>query len=269
MANYAYPDGEDQLTREWFEGAGEDFKRYSEASDRRVLEKVTGWLRSRLGGGEASLLDAGCGEGRLIPELAADFHRIEAVEPDASRLERAKTRVRVAGLADKVTFTHGTIENLVPSARFDVVLCSHVLQHVHTATVPTLLRRLREALVEGGQLVLTTCHSITGQESFDQTLKRDGNLAVEPVSRERFDALIHNREAILPCRYFTEHALKELLADAGFETREVWLFHVDAQSFRELGGADDIDDRINADPSLRERMGVDVLILARPRALLP
>jgi 2-polyprenyl-3-methyl-5-hydroxy-6-metoxy-1,4-benzoquinol methylase len=269
MTNYAYPDGEDQLTREWFEGAGEGFKRYSEASDRRVLEKVKGWLQRRPGGGDASLLDAGCGEGRLIPELAAGFHRIEAIEPDAARLERAKARIRLAGLEDKTAFTHGTIEQLAPSARFDAVLCSHVLQHVHTASVPHLLRRLREALAGGGLLALTTCHSTTGQESFDQTLKRDGRLVVEPVSKEQFDGLIHNHEAILPCRYFTEPGLMVLLAAAGFETREVWLFHADAQSFHELGGADGIDDRINSEPALRARMGVDVLVLAETRALPP
>lgn len=265
MTDYTYPDGEDRLTREWFDGAGEEFKRYSEVSDLRVMEKIKGWLQ-RHTDGEASLLDAGCGEGRLILDLAAGFHRVEAVEPDAARIERAKARVRVAELEDRVTFTHGTIEQIAPAAQFDAVVCSHVLQHVHTASVPTLLRGLRAALVDGGKLVLTTCHSTTGQESFDQTLKRDGQLIVEPVSQERFDGLIQNQESILPCRYFTELELTALVATAGFEIREVWLFHVDAQSFQELGGAGDIDDRINTDPQLRARMGVDVLILADARA---
>ena len=265
MMKYTYPDGDDRLTREWFDGAGEEFKRYSEVSDHRVMEKLNGWLQGHTGG-QASLLDAGCGEGRLILELAAGFHRVEAVEPDAARIDRAKAKVRLAGLEDKVTFNCGTIEQIAPTARFDAVVCSHVLQHVHTASVPTLLRRLREVLFDGGQLVLTTCHSTTGQESFDQTLNQGGQLIAEPVSKEQFDALIYNQESILPCRYFTELELTALVVAAGFEIRQVWLFHVDVQSFHELGGAEDIDDRINADPQLRARMGVDVLILAEARA---
>lgn len=263
--SYAYPDGDDRLTRAWFEGPGEAFCRYSRESDRLVLQKTKQWLGSTPSGHKTSLLDVGCGEGRLIAELAADFRRIVAVEPDAARLARAKEAIRRAGLENKVEISHNTIEDLDDCPRFDAVVCSHVLQHVHTRSAPIILRKLRELLVPGGRLALGTCHAVTGEESFDQSLLREGRLVVEPVSRERFDALIHNRDGILPCRYFTEPDLLAMLDAAGFEVIEAWLYHVDAPSFDELGGAGDIDARINADPDLRRRMGVDILVLAEAR----
>jgi hypothetical protein len=77
--------------------------------------------------------------------------------------------------------------------------------------------------------------------------------------------LTSNDEAILHCRYLTEQALATMLDAAGFDVIESWLFHVDARSFDELGGGAGIDERINADPALRSRMGVDVLVLAKAR----
>jgi len=79
----------------------------------------------------AEILDAGCGTGEVSARLAELFPeaRLLGVDLIASHLERARRRAAAAG--ERVRFEERSIFDLgLPDARFDLVVCRHVLQAV-------------------------------------------------------------------------------------------------------------------------------------------
>jgi SAM-dependent methyltransferase len=109
---------------------------------RRVLRAVL----SRLGlPGNARLLDAGCGSGRMLDELAA-YGRVTGV--DASRAAVAVARGRghdvVVAKVERLPFA---------SSRFDLVTCLDVVEH--TPDDRRTLSELRRVTRPGGRLLVT------------------------------------------------------------------------------------------------------------------
>jgi SAM-dependent methyltransferase len=78
-----------------------------------------------------TVLDAGCGEGVLSWYLAEAGAQVTAMDISAPNLEGAKKFLAGKGVADRVTLKRGDAENLpFPDASFDVVVSSHVLEHL-------------------------------------------------------------------------------------------------------------------------------------------
>jgi SAM-dependent methyltransferase len=95
----------------------------------------------------ASVLDAGCGTGRVAIELAARGHRVTGVDSDASMLAVAQQANSVTwGLADLFSFD---LEE-----RFDLVVAAgNVMVFLAPATEAEVVRRLAHHLLPGGLLV--------------------------------------------------------------------------------------------------------------------
>jgi SAM-dependent methyltransferase len=110
---------------------------------RRVLAAELGRLELARNG---RLLDAGCGSGRTLDELA---RRGPATGVDASPFAVHAARAR--GHADVVL---GRIERLpLPDHSFDLVTCLDVIEH--TPDDRASLRELRRVTTPGGTLVVT------------------------------------------------------------------------------------------------------------------
>jgi SAM-dependent methyltransferase len=78
-----------------------------------------------------TVLDAGCGQGVLALLLAARGFQVTGMDISVPNIERANMEAAAQGLADKVTFLQGDAEQLpFPDKSFDVVVSSHVLEHV-------------------------------------------------------------------------------------------------------------------------------------------
>jgi 2-polyprenyl-3-methyl-5-hydroxy-6-metoxy-1,4-benzoquinol methylase len=77
------------------------------------------------------VLDAGCGEGVLSWYLAERGATVTAMDISRPNLENAKTFLEKKGVLDRVTLVQGDAENLpFPNESFDVVISSHVLEHL-------------------------------------------------------------------------------------------------------------------------------------------
>lgn len=102
-----------------------------------------------------SILDAGGGQGQLSLSLAAQGHRVTICDISGEMLNLAKENAAHLGLADRVTFFHGSIQRYCeehPQA-FDLVLCHAVLEWV--VEPQALLQVLVGALKQQGYLSLT------------------------------------------------------------------------------------------------------------------
>jgi SAM-dependent methyltransferase len=95
---------------------------------------------------DAQILDAGCGSGRTLQELA-DYGTVAGLElsPDAAEVARGR------GLGEVQV---GRVEELPwPSDNFDLITCLDVIEHVPDDRVA--LRELRRVSKPGGWLLVT------------------------------------------------------------------------------------------------------------------
>ncbi|QDU85943.1 Malonyl-[acyl-carrier protein] O-methyltransferase [Planctomycetes bacterium Pla163] len=113
-----------------------------------LFERVLGELRPPRG--ECRVLDVGCGSGDLLAryaELGWSAHGIE-VSPHGCEVARAKGLEVHQGDVFDAPF---------PTGRFDLIILSHVVEHVLDPV--GFLARVREFLAPGGLLVVLTPNS--------------------------------------------------------------------------------------------------------------
>lgn len=104
------------------------------------------------------IYEVGSGEGRLIRYLAAHGHRCVATEVTRERsAERAKV--------DRVEWHKSDgvhLANFEPAGRYDVVLSTQVVEHLHPDDLSEHFRGTRAILKPGGRYIFTTPHAYFG-----------------------------------------------------------------------------------------------------------
>lgn len=134
---YSYPDKSDMLTMELinqeFDGV------YWGKSEAEVLSHATAAVDAM--NGPKTLLDLGCGIGRLFETFCPHVELIQAVEPDKQRFAEAETVAKK--WEGKVNVEQGDISVLKQDTqRFKIVLMSHILQHIKEETIIGMLEEL-------------------------------------------------------------------------------------------------------------------------------
>lgn len=101
-----------------------------------------------------TVLDMGCGTGRLACDLAARGHRVTGADPAKAMLDIARQRPG----SDAVTWVESDAVGLSVDMRFDLVMMTgHVFQvFLDDAEVLTALRTLARHLAPGGGLAFET-----------------------------------------------------------------------------------------------------------------
>lgn len=73
---------------------------------------------------DATVLEVGCGDGRLTTGLAEEAASVLAFDPDAGALATAKAQL-AAELAERVTFRVGSARQIeIPRTQYDIVVFS-------------------------------------------------------------------------------------------------------------------------------------------------
>jgi 2-polyprenyl-3-methyl-5-hydroxy-6-metoxy-1,4-benzoquinol methylase len=94
----------------------------------------------------ATILDIGCGRGKLLARCRDLGHAVYGVEPDI----RPREAARAQGL-DVYSGTCESLPDLIQAKTFDLIIASHVLHHCISPTVG--LRNIADRLVPGGRLI--------------------------------------------------------------------------------------------------------------------
>lgn len=158
---------------------------------RRLVRKLVLELAPRA----LHVLDAGCGRGELLADLsrAVPGARLAGADVSAASRLSAQALCPTADIfeldleAPDFEATHG--QRL---GRFDVVVCSEVLEHLRDDLLA--VRRLRDLLSPDGVLLVT----------------------VPGGKRSRFDELIGHR------RHYSRSALAAMLREAGLSVERSW-----------------------------------------------
>ena len=147
MTDFAYADKDDKLTQELI--TNEFDAEYWGLSEDLLLQNAEAYLKERFGEdrlGQLTLLDLGCGTGRLIPRFAPLFGRVVGLEPDAERCAEAAALIGQEGLSNAEAI-HTDLSGYLaknPDAHFDAVLCSHIFQHISHELFIDILRALEK-----------------------------------------------------------------------------------------------------------------------------
>jgi SAM-dependent methyltransferase len=261
---YTYPDPSDKVTFETIK-ALEPVRGYWSSSDgimrRDFVGKVLEEFRK---GRDLRGLDVGCGYGRLIPWLLDGFcQHVTALEPDPGRLRAAKNSLD-PNMATRVDFVERFVEDFAPPESFDLVVCSHLIQHVSHDHLRRILTKLR-SLCGDGRIVLSTAHSTTGADRYVKAfVTADSGYGEDPVSPQEFDRLAENPRGVLPIRFFTLETLERALQAAGLQAMDHYVYHCCENSFGDLEKFCFRDTIVNAVPRLKESFGRDITVVARP-----
>jgi SAM-dependent methyltransferase len=219
--SYRYPDPGDCITVQMI-SALSDPRRWDE-EEREVLQGLRKELEQlappRL------LLDVGAGTGRVTWSVSDLLASADLLEPDRDRAHEART------LAQRRTPTLQvgvyTTEDDVPGRPYDVVLLSHVIQHVVPAEADRLLTYCAARCRSDGIMYLATALATNENSQYRiSTCREDGSFAEEEVDVDRFiHDVRHPADDQLPARRFTVSELKAALHAVGVEPVLVRPFH--------------------------------------------
>ena len=179
----------------------------------RKFERISAALRAHLPC--ASLLDAGCGDGRYFHVIAADppTERLAGCDISERILATARKTAERVGLAPELV--RANVESLpFEDDSFDLVFCTQVLEHLLSPAEG--VRELARVLRPGGVLLLSADHA---QNTVTRVLYAP-RLAVVGLLGMR------NRHApvLFPEHRFAVEELERTLTDAGLAVEHVETF---------------------------------------------
>jgi trans-aconitate methyltransferase len=191
------------------ERASDHPKEWDAATYHRVSAPHVGWGQRVLERlplrGDETVLDAGCGTGKLTAELLERLPggRVIVVDFSANMLREAAAHL-VPRFGDRVTFVQADLRELTLSTPVDAIFSTAafhwILDH------PALFRRLHAALVPGGRLVA----QCGGGPNIERLRRRVAALMTEP----RFAPVVPGwRE---PWEFADAATTAERLRQAGF-----------------------------------------------------
>ncbi len=255
MQSYQYPDYKDRITAQMIQQV-EPCQGYWGHSENRVLEILKEQVATKQGG---AFLDAGCGEGRLLPVFQSYFSTIEAIEPDEHRFAVAREMIEAAPWGNKIKLQQTTLEMYAPGRQFDFVLCSHVLQHIPLENVAPFVNKLASLTAKDGIVAIMTNHSITNDETFVlSTFNEEGAVTEDPIEAKDFNAYVC-KSGYLPIHSFTIGRMTEICTRAGLEVMNVQVFHILNAEQHSMN----IDNTVNASPELQATHGRDMFFLLK------
>ncbi|GAC1474119.1 MAG: class I SAM-dependent methyltransferase [Chloroflexota bacterium] len=171
----------------------------------RVLERLS--LR-----GDETVIDAGCGSGRLTAELLRRLPagRVIAIDRSRNMLHEAEAFL-LPRFCGRVTFLQADLQELRMSEEVDVVFSTAALHWIRDH--PRLFRVLYAALVPGGRLVAQCGGGPNVAAVRERARTLIAGSAFQPYSSAWLD----------PWEFASEGVTAERLEDAGFVDVRTWL----------------------------------------------
>ncbi|MDD5927991.1 MAG: class I SAM-dependent methyltransferase [Firmicutes bacterium] len=229
--SYTYPDKDDRLTCQLIEKEFDG--EYWAESEARVLvqarEELRAFKEKRNSSGKGipfSVLDLGCGMGRLFSEESMVADEITAAEPDANRFSAAENEGhRVSQSVNiPITVINGDASSLPQDKKYSAVISSHVLQHITCNMAADMMKKIADLLEPEGILVMTTTYTEGEEDRFFCESWEGESRKSEKIDRERFDGLF-GADSVLPVRMFAEDSIVSMAGAEGMELLRMSRYH--------------------------------------------
>ena len=209
---------------------------------------------ARLPSADTTVLELGCGTGRVLLPLATACGSIYGLERSPAMLTRCLQKLQAAGIPPtKARVALGDITHVALGRRFDLIIAPYrVFQLLETeAHVEGLFRCVRAHLAPGGTCILNVFHPQGGFERVRQEWERVPKICVweatvdgvrfrcderrarlDPTTQPLYPELIYSRavgdtwveEAVLniPRRCYTPEAFEGVIDAHGFQIIQRW-----------------------------------------------
>jgi 2-polyprenyl-3-methyl-5-hydroxy-6-metoxy-1,4-benzoquinol methylase len=187
----------------------EPYPGYWNKSDRWIRDEIIKSINKyRKKEKNINILDIGCGDGTMVDALTANNDNIYIIEPDKNRYEKAKIRLRHKSQAIKsysldpfLVAAEGFNDNF-----FDIILCSHVIQHINTDEAKMFMSAIYKKLKSGGLFFLLNPIS---KSKWDEYVVEGLEYEVLYIPKRYLKSLnkgIQIDDSLV--KYFTEHGFK-------------------------------------------------------------
>ncbi len=202
--SYQYPDKADLITLSLVLMKNGNDELLRKAEDILLARAISMFRQNRY----TTLLDLGCGNGRLTIELSKYFQWVTALEPDGERLAEARKKIADNGI-ENVSFVHSLFQDAgLPDDYFDVVICNQILQHVNTRAVEPIIREVHRVLKSRGVLVMTTSFAKGDEDCYWKVFAAEGKVQAVEITPQEFDGLASGDPGILPVHFFSSVSLE-------------------------------------------------------------
>ena len=205
---YFYPDVDDEIMLTLVLSENKDL-RFWESVEDYILSYPESYLKRKR---RHTLLDLGCGDGRLAIRFSKYFDKVIALEPDSSRMQYAKYNINSKKISNVEYIQAPFLSAELPNEEFDVVICSHIIQHMHTDMIAQIVQGNSNVLKKGGLLILLTNYSGQDEDFFVKSFLNKGKVCKENISEEFFNRLTVNNQNILPIHFFSKKSLQEKMS---------------------------------------------------------
>ena len=209
MKEYNYPDVGDKLTTMLIEEKSD--VRYWEESEKNILQMMIDEIRKM--SNKPVFLDLGCGIGRLFSIFFPYVENITGIEPDVNRFEEALKEAKKID-KDKISVLNGDI-SIVENEKYDVVLVSHIFQHITMDSLEKNVHMLSQMISQRGLLYITTTFSGKERDIFSIEYLENNKRVSKIVNEEEFNNSFY-RDEILPVRFYSINTIKKILEKNNF-----------------------------------------------------
>jgi SAM-dependent methyltransferase len=258
--NYRYPDTNDEIISVAI-GQDEPFPGFWDESAIRGLDllgRELGMLLPHRGAVHG--LDAGCGEGRLLPWMAKFAAAITAVDADSDRVGKARALTAIADAT--LQFDCRPITD-IEGGPYNLIVCSHVVQHVPTTAVAPILLHLARVASPKAAMVLAFSRSAIDNESYGLSYLDGGRACVDVIDRYQFDTAAGRRDhrGSVPFRRIDPERLAGEARAAGWSLHWKWTYHIFSKSGRLCDREE--EELVNSSQELERNSSGDIYTLWR------
>ncbi|MGE5473866.1 MAG: class I SAM-dependent methyltransferase [Ignavibacteriales bacterium] len=232
---YIYPDTNDTLITS-FINEYEIEEGYWKRSEDYIIRLMKKYIKDYIPSSNRVLMDAGCGIGRLIPVFEKMFSKIYAVEPDNKRFLDTKKTLDLFQLNSKVECINTPIREVTTNQKFDIIICSHVIQHIPISEVETTIKKFNKLIAEDGILFILTSYSPYKEDYCTKQYISNSNFISENINEEEFERILNKETGVLPVRFYTKTSILRILYEFDFEIIDFKKYHKikNCKGFRDL-----------------------------------
>ncbi len=159
--------------------------------------------------GDESILDIGCGDGKITALLAnkVPFGKVVGIDPSSSMLKKAKDTYE----ENHLTFYEGSAENFFLDEQFDHVVAIHVMHWIKEQKIA--LQNICRHIKPQGHIHLVLAPSKEGLPFYKALLK------MVDIWKEDFIGFIN------PQQVFDMETYRKLMIEAGFHVEAIHYLH--------------------------------------------
>ena len=115
-----------------------------------------------------------------------------------------------------ITVKNDDSSSLNGDQKFDIVLSSHVLQHIPDSVANSMIADLASHTAPGGCILVTTTHTDRAEDLLTIEYFADGKRVCDEVDEKAFNESF-SKEGVLPVRLFADGSVAKLFAKHGFD----------------------------------------------------